>query len=242
MSQPKQMEAILRSNPYPGRGILMGLAPDGMTAVLAYFIMGRSENSRNRVFVKAGDGFSIKAFDESLVSDASLIFYRPLIEADEWLVLTNGDQTETIARGFRAGQSFSEALNTRRHEPDAPHFTPRVSGWMDRADGRCELSILRAADAAGEACDRLFFSYAPLPGMGRLIHTYRGDGNPLPPFEGEPVLVSIPEGTRAFAESLWAGLNHDNRVALYVRGLNLKTGQSDVFIHNRHLEGGANHA
>lgn len=242
MNKLQAMENILRANPYPGRGILAGLAPDGFTAVLAYFITGRSGNSRNRVFEQAGDGFSIKAFDGSLVSDASLIFYRPLAETDKWLVLTNGDQTDTIARGFLAGQSFQEALGTRRHEPDAPHFTPRISCWLNKADGRYELSILRAADAAGEACDRLFFSYAPLPGRGRFIHTYQGDANPLPPFEGEPVPVSIPDGTRAFTDSLWASLNHGNRVALYVRGLNLKTGVSDVFIRNRHPEGGENHA
>ena len=238
MIQPQSMEAVLRANPYPGRGILMGLAPDGVTAVLAYFIMGRSENSQNRVFLRDEDGFRIRAFDESRISDASLIFYRPLLETDEWLVLTNGDQTETIVEGFLSGKSFMEALGTRRHEPDAPHFTPRISGFMNKENGAFELSILRAADAAGEACDRLCFSYAPQAGLGRFIHTYRGDGSLLPSFSGEPVKVSVPGNVRAFAESLWASLNPDNRVALFIRGLNLNSGVSEVHLYNRHLEGG----
>lgn len=242
MKEPRQIAELLGNNPYPGRGILMGLAEDGLTAVLAYFIMGRSVNSRNRVFVMEGGNLQILPFDRGQVSDARLILYRPAARVGDRLVLTNGDQTDTIAEGFAEGLSFEEALKTRRHEPDAPHFTPRVSGCMNLSENSFELSILRAADTAGKACDRLFFGYPMQKGRGRLIHTYLGDGNPLPSFEGEPLAVSLPADIKAFADSAWAALNPENRVALYVCGINLHTGASSPFIFNRHGQEGEKHA
>jgi len=236
MSNPTAIQELLRNNPYPGRGVLMGLMPDGGTAVLAYFIMGRSANSRNRVFVRNGEGFGIRLFREDPAADTGLTLYRPMHRAGNQLVLSNGDQTDTVAAGLAAGLSLEQALRSRRHEPDAPHFTPRITGLMNLLDGAYTLSILRAADNRGEACDRLFFEYAPSPGQGRLIHTYLGDGSPLPSFEGEPRPVSIPGDLREFARELWASLHPDNRVALYVSGVSLQTGASEALIFNRHQE------
>lgn len=237
----KDMEHLLSNNPYPGRGVMMGMSPSGESAVVAYFIMGRSKNSRNRVFVQDGDGIKILAHDLSKVEDPSLIFYSPLLETAHSLVLTNGDQTDTIYEHLTSGGSAISALNTRKHEPDGPHFTPRISGVLDKVTGDFMLSILRASDAAGERCDRLFFNYSARNGFGRFIHTYLGDENPLPSFAGEPREVTVPEDAEAFARSLWAHLNPDYRVALYVRNFNLKDKTSQVYVYNRH-EGGEKHA
>ncbi len=237
----KDMEHLLSNNPYPGRGVMMGMSPSGESAVVAYFIMGRSKNSRNRVFVQDGDGVRILAHDLSKVEDPSLIFYRPILETAHSLVLTNGDQTDTIYEHLTRGGSAISALNTRKHEPDGPHFTPRISGVLDKATGEFMLSILRASDDEGERCDRLYFNYAARKGFGRFIHTYLGDENPLPSFTGEPREVPVLEDIEAFAKSLWAHLNPDYRVALYVRKYYLKDKTSQVYVYNRH-EGGEKHA
>ncbi len=231
---------LLQTNPYPGRGIVMGMSPQGDAAVMAYFIMGRSTNSRNRVFEVAGEELKIRLFDESAVTDPSLILYAPTATVDGRYILTNGDQTDTIVEALRAGQRLEDALNTRTFEPVAPNYTPMISGLLTK-NGYC-LSILRASDEAGSACDRLYFHYPLLPGTGRFIHTYETDGNPLPSFAGEPKKVLIPEDTGAFALQLWDSLNEENRVALYVRRLDLKTGNTEHYVYNRHqARGGAHH-
>lgn len=183
MSNPTAIQELLRNNPYPGRGVLMGLMPDGGTAVLAYFIMGRSANSRNRVFVRNGEGFGIRLFREDPAADTGLTLYRPMHRAGNQLVLSNGDQTDTVAAGLAAGLSLEQALRSRRHEPDAPHFTPRITGLMNLLDGAYTLSILRAADNRGEACDRLFFEYRPLPGRGGSSTPTWATAAPCPPLK-----------------------------------------------------------
>lgn len=201
----------LGARPYPGRGILLGTAPDG-GAVCAYFIMGRSENSRNRVFEKTPDGIRTRAFDEAKMTDPSLIIYHPVRRTERGLIVTNGDQTDTIWKGH----GFVAALRTRTFEPDAPNWTPRISGFVS-ADGNYKLSILRASDAEGARCVRCFYEYEPEPGKARFISTYEGFGSPLPSFSGEPVEVCLPElAARELAERLWDALNAENRVSLYV--------------------------
>ena len=201
----------LRARPYPGRGILLGAAPDG-APVYAYFIMGRSENSRNRVFERTPDGIRTRAFDEAKMTDPSLIIYHPVRRTERGLIVTNGDQTDTI----RDGHGFVSALRTRRFEPDAPNWTPRISGLL-APDGSYKLSILRAADEAGARCTRCFYEYEPAPGLGHFISTYEGFGSPLPSFHGEPVEVSVPAlPAQELAAALWAALDEDNRVSLYV--------------------------
>lgn len=203
----------LRERPYPGRGILVGTAPDG-DAVSAYFIMGRSENSRNRVFEKTEDGIRTRAFDESKMTDPSLIIYHPVRRVGGVLIVTNGDQTDTIRDSLARGCSAYDALCTRTFEPDEPNFTPRVSAVRFEG-GRYQLSILRTRDGIG--CDRAFFDYAPIPGEGHFISTYEGFGSPLPSFSGAPVACEIPDlSARELAEKLWAALSADNRVSLWV--------------------------
>ena len=200
----------LRARPYPGRGILLGAAPDGAPAC-AYFIMGRSENSRNRVFERTPDGIRTRAFDEAKMTDPSLIIYHPVRRTERGLVVTNGDQTDTI----RDGHGFVAALRTRTFEPDAPNWTPRISGLLV-GDGSYKLSILRAADPEGQRCIRCFYEYEPAPGEGRFISTYEGFGSPLPSFSGEPVAVEVPElGAVELARRIWGALNEANRVSLY---------------------------
>lgn len=228
---------VLSLNTYPGRGIVMGTSPDGASAFVAYFIMGRSENSRNRLFETDGKGLEIKAKDPSKIEDPSLIFYRPLLETNHSLILTNGDQTDTIYQRLVSGGSAVSALFTRCHEPDAPHFTPRISGVLDKATGDFMLSVLRASDEAGVLCDRLFYHYPARPGFGRFIHTYEGENNPLPSFTGEPILIYIPYDTTAFAESIWNSLNPAYKAALFVREISLKDKSSKVRAFNRE-EGG----
>ena len=229
---------LLRTNPYPGRGIVLGKTADGKKAVMAYFIMGRSENSRNRVFEVTEDGIRTKAFDESKMTDPSLIIYHPVRTVGTDTVVTNGDQTDTIRDFLLEGKVFAQPLRTREFEPDAPNYTPRISGLLHR-DGSYALSILKSADGDPSSCRRQFFGYEnPLAGQGHFIHTYQGDGDPLPSFEGEPEQVAITAATAAeLADLMWDSLNADNKVSLFVRYLDLATGETDTVIRNKHQEG-----
>ena len=226
---------LLRSNPYPGRGIVLGRSADDTKAVMAYFIMGRSENSRNRVFVETPDGIRTQAFDPSKMTDPSLIIYNPVRVFGASTIVTNGDQTDTIREGLAAGKTFSQALHTRTFEPDEPNYTPRISGLVKK-DGDYVLSILKSAGGDPASCRRHFFTYEkPLAGQGHFIHTYMGDGNPLPSFEGEPEQVAIPSETpEEFAQLIWESLNDDNKVSLFVRYVDLMTGSWDTVILNKH--------
>lgn len=222
------IENELKNNAYPGRGILVGKSADGKNAVIAYFIMGRSENSRNRVFVEDGDGIRTQAFDESKLSDPSLIIYAPVRVLGNKTIVTNGDQTDTIYELMNNQLTFEQALRTREFEPDAPNYTPRISSIVKTAqDGTFNyaISILKSANGNPDSCQRYTFSYTnPINGEGRFIHTYKCDGNPLPSFEGEPTLVEIGnDSIDEFADKLWTALNEDNKVSLFVRYINLET-------------------
>ena len=232
------LSALLRGNPYPGRGIVLGKSADGAHAVIAYFIMGRSENSRNRIFTETEDGIRTEAFDPSKMTDPSLIIYHPVRVVGGDTVVTNGDQTDTVRDGILAGKVFAQSLKTRTFEPDDPNYTPRISGLL-HADGSYALSILKSADGNPASCRRQFFGYEnPLAGQGHFIHTYMGDGNPLPSFEGEPEQVAIESPTAAaFADLVWDSLNAGNKVSLFVRYLDLKSGAADTVIKNKHQEG-----
>ena len=225
---------LLQSNPYPGRGIVLGRSADDTKAVIAYFIMGRSENSRNRVFVETPDGIRTQAFDPSKMTDPSLIIYHPVRKVGRGLVVTNGDQTDTVRDGLLAGRTFASALHTRTFEPDAPNYTPRISGLLS-PDGSFKLSILKSADGDPSCCQRFFYTYDhPLAGEGRFIHTYKGDGEPLPSFEGEPVRVALTApDPEALADELWAALNEDNKVSLFVRYIDLADGTHRDAIRNK---------
>ena len=224
----------LNTNTYPGRGIILGVTPDGSKAVAAYFIMGRSVNSRNRVFTEEPDGISTEAFDPSLLKDPSLIIYHPVRERKEGLIVTNGDQTDTIADGFAEGRCFEDSLRTREFEPDGPNWTPRISG-LQLKDGSYKLSILKSADAEGTACVRQFFDYPPMQGMGHFIHTYVCDGNPIPTFQGEPERVDILDDIDEYTGVLWNNLNKDNRVSLFVRYTDLESGEYEQLIVNENV-------
>lgn len=216
--------SLLDKNDYPGRGILLGKTPDGAKSVLAYFIMGRSENSRNRVFEKTEDGIRTRAFDPSKMSDPSLIIYHPVRTHEQRTIVTNGDQTDTIYDFVKDCGCFVKALKTRRFEPDKPNFTPRISGILYHLeDFSYKLSILKAADENGSACNRFTYDYEPLSGVGHLIHTYEKNGDPIPSFQGEPRAVAVPDNMDTLAEMLWSSLNADNKVSLYVRYTDLKT-------------------
>ncbi len=219
---------LLASNPYPGRGIVVGKSADGKYAVTAYFIMGRSENSRNRVFVEEGEDVTIYPFDASKVEDPSLIIYSPVRKYENHLIVTNGDQTDTVYDGLAAGKSFSEALESRCFEPDAPNFTPRISAMMTFADGgfRYQMSILKSADAGGTACNRYTYSYSPIAGVGHFLHTYMTDGHPLPTFLGEPERVSICSDIDVFTDTIWKNLDPQNKISLYVRFISLEDGRT----------------
>jgi IMP cyclohydrolase len=231
-----EIKEYIRQNPYPGRGIFVGLCEDGSQAVLAYFITGRSENSKNRVLVSDGDGAITKAFDESKVSDPSLIFYSPVRVFNGRTVISNGDQTDTIVSFLEQGKTFDEALQTREEEPDAPHYTPRISAIVDTKDKlSCRFSILRRED--GETV-REFTEYNEFEeGFGRLLHTYAGDGSPLPSFTGEPKLLCF--SGKKIVSDLWEELGKDRRVALWVRTVDLATGATETTIRNRYEEGNA---
>jgi len=233
--ETKTVSELLKGNSYPGRGILIGAAPDGR-AVIAYFIMGRSDNSRNRVFEMREDGLYTRAFDESKVADPSLIIYRAAGHYENHSVVTNGDQTDTILTALENGGTFESALDTREFEPDAPNFTPRISGMVtyEGESFSYKLSILKSADAAGSACVRYYFNYPATPGVGHFIHTYVGDGNPLPSFQGEPERVTVPADTEAFVKELWEALDPDNKISLYVNVVD----QSDEQIYLFNKNGG----
>ena len=224
----------LASNTYPGRGIVLGMTADGKQSVAAYFIMGRSVNSRNRVFVEEPDGIRTEAYDPSKMTDPSLIIYHPVRQVGDTLIVTNGDQTDTVRDGLLAGQTFAQALHTREFEPDGPNYTPRISGLLS-PDGSFKLSILKSADGDPSCCHRFFYTYDhPLAGEGRFIHTYMGDGSPLPSFEGEPerVILDAPDA-EALAEQMWNALNADNKVSLFVRYTDLATGEYRQVIRNK---------
>ena len=225
---------LLQSNPYPGRGIVLGRSADDTKAVIAYFIMGRSENSRNRVFVETPDGIRTQAFDPSKMTDPSLIIYNPVRVFGASTIVTNGDQTDTIREGLAAGKTFSQALHTRTFEPDEPNYTPRISGLVKK-DGDYVLSILKSADGDPASCRRYFYAYEkPLAGQGHFIHTYMGDGNPLPSFEGEPEQIAITSETpEEFAQLIWNSLNEENKVSLFVRYIDIATGTYETTIVNK---------
>lgn len=225
----------ISSNPYVGRGIVIGKSADGKKAVSAYFIMGRSENSRNRVFLEK-DGMIITApFDESKVEDPSLIIYHAIRTLENHLIVTNGDQTDTVYDGMAQGKSFSDSLKSRCFEPDGPNFTPRISGVLtfENGDFSYQMSILKSADEKGSACNRFTFDYAPICGVGHFIHTYVTDGNPLPTFVGEPERVVIPDNIDEFTNDIWTNLNESNRISLYVRYTDLATGEIETRLINR---------
>ena len=230
------LENELRENAYPGRGIVIGKSEDGTKAVTAYFIMGRSENSRNRVFVEEGEGIRTQAFDPSKLTDPSLIIYAPVRVIGNKTIVTNGDQTDTVYEGMEKGITFEQSLRTREFEPDGPNYTPRISGIMQVVAGTYHyaMSILKSNNGNPESCCRYTFTYEnPAAGEGHFIHTYMHDGNPLPSFEGEPKLVGIPNDIDAFAENVWESLNEDNKVSLFVRFIDIATGKYETRIVNK---------
>jgi len=226
----------LESNAYPGRGIIVGRSADGTQAVTAYFIMGRSSNSRNRVFVTEGEGIRTQAYDPSKLEDPSLIIYAPVRVLGNDTIVTNGDQTDTIYDGLKAGLTFEQSLRSREFEPDGPNFTPRISAVMHVESGNYDyvMSILKSDDGDDGCCCRYTFSYDhPRAGEGRFIHTYQHDGNPLPSFTGEPAKVEIPDDMDAFADLVWNSLNEDNKVSLFVRYIDIATGKYQTRIINK---------
>lgn len=230
------LEQELRENAYPGRGIVIGKSEDGTKAAAAYFIMGRSENSRNRIFATEGEGIRTQAFDESKLTDPSLIIYAPVRVIGNRTIVTNGDQTDTVYEGIEKGLTFEQALRSREFEPDGPNYTPRISGIMQVEDGTYHyaMSILKSNNGNPASCCRYTFTYEnPVPGEGHFIHTYMHDGDPLPSFEGEPKLVKIPNDMEAFAADLWDSLNEDNKVSLFVRYIDIKTGKYETKIINK---------
>lgn len=228
----------LKENTYPGRGIIVGKSQDGKSAVCAYFIMGRSANSRNRVFVEDGDGIRTKAFDESKLEDPSLIIYAPVRVLGNKTIVTNGDQTDTIYELMNKQMTFEQALRTRDFEPDSPNYTPRISSVMKVSDGdyNYAISILKSADGDPSSCQRYSFAYSnPINGIGHFIHTYKCDGNPLPSFEGEPKKVEIPNCIDEFSNMIWDSLNEDNKVSLFVRYIDIKSGKTESRIINKNV-------
>ena len=230
----KTMTQRLTGNTYPGRGIVLGVTEDGTKAVAAYFIMGRSVNSRNRVFVQEPDGIRTEAHDPALMKDPHLIIYHPVREVGKGLIVTNGDQTDTIWEYLAKGESWEAALRTRQFEDDGPNWTPRISG-LQSGDGSYKMSILKAADAEGSACARFFWEYPAISGVGHFLHTYVCDGNPvIPTFQGEPERVSIPNDMEAFTKELWESLDEANKISLFVRYTDLATGAYQQKIINKH--------
>ena len=216
---------LIDGNPYVGRGIVAGLSDDGKSAVAAYFIMGRSANSRNRIFAKRGGDLFTEPYDASKVEDPSLIIYAAVRETEGGLIVTNGDQTDTVYDGFAAGKTFEEALESRCFEPDSPNFTPRISAYLSYKGGYSyRMSILKSIDHEGSDCARYSFSYPAKAGLGHFIHTYVTDGNPIPTFQGEPERVAVPSDIDAFTNSLWGALDEDNKISLYVRYTDLESG------------------
>jgi len=232
----KNIETELQNNAYPGRGIIIGKSADAKSAVTAYFIMGRSENSRNRIFVEEGEGIRTQAFDPSKMEDPSLIIYAPVRVLGNKTIVTNGDQTDTIYDGMDKQLTFEQSLRCREFEPDAPNYTPRISGVMHVENGKYNyaMSILKSNQGDPSSCNRFTFAYEnPKAGEGRFIHTYMGDGNPLPSFEGEPELITLNGDIDAFTEKLWNALNPDNKVSLFVRYIDIETGAYESRICNK---------
>ncbi|MBR3742854.1 MAG: IMP cyclohydrolase [Clostridia bacterium] len=233
--QKSSIASLLSANSYPGRGIVVGLTPDGTQAVSAYFIMGRSENSRNRIFRAEGDDVMIYPFDESKVEDPSLIIYAPVRTVKNALIVTNGDQTDTIRDFLKKGDSFENALRTRGFEPDKPNYTPRISALLHW--DKCwwyQMSILKSADGEGKRCNRFTFDFAPVAGLGHFIHTYIGDGKPLPSFEGEPEQIETMDDIDDFTKAVWENLNENNKISLFVRYISLKDSGVETRILNKH--------
>ena len=232
----KSLEQELKNNAYPGRGIVIGQSEDGKKAVIAYFIMGRSENSRNRVFVEDGEGIRTQAFDPAKLEDPSLIIYAPVRVLGNKTIVTNGDQTDTIYEGMDHQLTFEQSLRSREFEPDAPNYTPRISGVVHIEKGResYAMSILKSNNGDGSSCLRFTYAYEkPLAGEGHFIHTYMHDGNPLPSFEGEPKRVKIQGDIENFTETLWNSLNEENKVSLFVRFINIADGTCETKIVNK---------
>lgn len=230
------IEQELKSNSYPGRGIIIGKSPDGKKAVTAYFIMGRSENSRNRVFVEDGEGIRTQAFDPSKLTDPSLIIYAPVRVLGNKTIVTNGDQTDTIYEGMDKQLTFEQSLRSREFEPDGPNYTPRISGVMHIENGNFNyaMSILKSNNGNLDSCNRYTFAYEnPVAGEAHFIHTYMHDGNPLPSFEGEPKLVEVLDNMEEFADLLWNSLNEENKVSLFVRYIDIETGNYETKIVNK---------
>lgn len=234
------LEKLLRDNAYPGRGIVIGRSADGAKAITAYFIMGRSANSRNRVFVTEGEGIRTEAFDPSKMEDPSLIIYAPVRVLGKYTIVTNGDQTDTVYEGLEKGLTFEQSLRSRTFEPDAPNYTPRISGLMELEGGAYDfsMSILKSADGDPASTERFTFSYeAPKAAEGRFIHTYQGDGSPLPSFSGEPEKVAFTQEMTAdidtFGQRVWDALNEDNKVSLFVRFIDIADGTYETRIYNK---------
>ncbi|MBE7061727.1 MAG: inosine monophosphate cyclohydrolase [Clostridiales bacterium] len=236
-----KIENLLSTNSYPGRGIMVGLSADGKSAMIAYFIMGRSTNSRNRIFERYEGGMRTKAFDESKLVDPSLIIYNPYLACENGDIVTNGDQTDTVLDYIKAngddGYAFEKSLHTREFEPDHPNYTPRISAMLkyafDKGTFGYKLSILKSSDGNPEVCNRYFYSYAPLKGLGHFIHTYECDGNPIPSFYGEPEVVELPNTAKELADVVWNNLNEDNKVSLFIRVVPLDGSAPEEIIINK---------
>ena len=231
--EAKTMSERVSGNPYPGRGIVLGITPDGKHSVAAYFIMGRSVNSRNRVFLTEPDGIRTEAYDPSKLADPHLIIYHPVRQMGRALIVTNGDQTDTIRDFMEKGETFEAALRTREFEDDGPNWTPRISGLLS-GDGSYKMSILKAADAEGSACARYTYEYPALAGIGHFIHTYVTDGEPIPTFQGEPERVALADDMEVFTDELWNALDENNKISLFVRYTDLATGEYRQRILNKH--------
>ena len=231
----QDISELVSGNPYVGRGIVIGKSENGKKAVGAYFIMGRSANSRNRIFTEKNGEVFTEPFDAAKVVDPSLIIYAAIRQYGNSLVITNGNQTDTVINGLKAGVSFADALKTREFEPDAPNFTPRISGIINFAQGGFdyEMSILKSADEKGSACNRYVFSYKALDGVGHFLHTYITDGSPIPVFCGEPERVKIPDNIDEFTDELWNALDAENKISLYVRFIDLETGKAENRLINK---------
>ena len=231
----KTMGERIAGNSYVGRGVVLGKSADGKSAVCAYFIMGRSENSRNRVFTEKDGAVYTEPYDYAKVSDPSLIIYAAIRKIGNKLIVTNGDQTDTIYDFIAKGEDMRAALRTREFEPDSPNFTPRISGVIDFADGdfSYDMSILKSADAEGTACNRFFYEYSAIAGLGHFIHTYVTDGNPIPTFQGEPERVKIPSDIDVFTKTIWDNLNENNKISLYVSYTDLASGKSETRLINK---------
>ena len=231
------LSAYLSGNEYPGRGICIGVTPDGKQALIGYFIMGRSANSRNRVFAPIEGGIGTRAADPAKLEDPHLIIYNPVLTLGDEHIVTNGDQTNTIYDAIQQGGSFESGLRTRTFEDDGPNWTPRISGIVNAHSGAYKLSILKSADGNGDSVQRYFFEYGqPVAGEGHFISTYKCNGSPIPSFEGEPLRVAMPDSVTAFAQMLWASLNEDNKVSLFVRCIDLESGRAGDILYNKYSE------